>query len=232
MNNLQTDIASELELVIALATSGELVQPATQNMRFRRGYFSSIAIFWLTGNTGYLQEGPEKDFVNTWRVKPASQRHMIALANICIEIDQRERNPGRGQQRCFAERQRQIQRNRTLARDLALYKHDELKRFALHRLTGEGRFYPFPNPAWRNDVKQHDDITCLEQAGALLIAHIELCSTAVQPALSQVSTSGNVPLSSLQGNVHQDKGSGGGGRRPVGVEADTSNLFRKEAGLA
>lgn len=221
MHDFTTDIISELQLVIGFARSGEYYQSAiAPGVRFKEGYFSRFAMFWLYGEAGYLHTQNQDELVQCREDKSEKQQLLIALANICIEIDQHEKTDGVGVKEVLAERNRQVSRNRTIARDKYLYKGDELKRFSMHRLTGELRYYPLDNPNWSNVIKKHSFLVNLVQAGALIIAHIqkEMMPSVDPVAISQYLSKNESKLSPSQGECPTGEGVGGGAAGGVAPE--------------
>lgn len=191
MQNLTQEILSELQLVIGFVRSGSYCQPEVKaGVKFKQSYFSRMAMFWLYGNTGYLLNHNLGELKRCRDGKSEKERLMIALANICVEIDLHAQSSGKALKMIEVERDRQVNNGDTPEHDRFRYKSEELKRFAMHRLTGDISYYPFENHRYVNHAKRRTEVEKLVQAGALIVAHTQLTSTHIYPALSGTLISG------------------------------------------
>ncbi|NVJ48114.1 MAG: hypothetical protein HWE07_13345 [Cytophagia bacterium] len=133
------------------------------------------------------------------------QWQRIALAFIALEIDQRKHEPGIGIVLIVEERQRQMVRGYTTARDLSLYRFkDDLLQFAIYRLTDNKQFYPWDRPYWLNENQKHDETERIIQAGAILLAHDCMKLAAGQHSSKATKGTENPPLKE---GVVADRGS-------------------------
>ena len=95
------------------------------------------------------------------------------MAIISVLIELHTPHKGKGFELILEERNRQIERGYTIARDKMNYPGNELKRFALHRLTGLDIYYPFKDNGFKNTNGNHSEAERHIQAGAILLAHIQ-----------------------------------------------------------
>lgn len=95
----------------------------------------------------------------------------IALALIAILLEKTAKYRNQAFKLFVQERERQIARGYTIARDIATYKSNELSNFSLYRLTDDKRFYPFQNDSMLNSNQNHSQSERIIQAGAILLAH-------------------------------------------------------------
>ncbi|WP_421977864.1 hypothetical protein [Roseivirga seohaensis] len=95
----------------------------------------------------------------------------IALALLAMLLEKTAKYRNQAFELFAQERQRQITRGYTIARDIATYKSNELSNFALYRLTDDKRFYPFSNDSMLNEKQNHSQSERIIQAGAILLAH-------------------------------------------------------------
>lgn len=105
------------------------------------------------------------------RIQHEEEIKVLALIAFLICFSPEHR--GDAFQSILEERNRQIERGYTIARDKANYQGNELKRFALHRLTGLDLYYPFKDGGFKNTNGNHTEAERHIQAGAILLAHIQ-----------------------------------------------------------
>lgn len=95
----------------------------------------------------------------------------IALAAMAMLLEKTAKYRNQAFELFVQERERQISKGHTIARDIATYKSNELSNFSLYRLTDDKRFYPFSNDSMVNDNQNHTQSERIIQSGAILLAH-------------------------------------------------------------
>lgn len=156
METITQNIASDLQMIKAFISAGYHYGPIENR---NEEYFRNEAVLWLDGK----QQPFSSHYSDDMRCK-------MALVHLLLWLARYNSNP---LALVMAERERQNAKGYTISRDRVQYKTDELKRFALHRLTGNDRFYPFTDPQWMNSYVNHNMAENVKQAAALLLAHLQ-----------------------------------------------------------
>lgn len=179
-DNLTTDILSEVRLVRDMVYSGEFGHRTHEDESLPWDiYHSQMAAFWLTGNAELLPMSQSAKIipVQERQKKTPSQQLSIALANICLALATFKDLMADPIEHIDVERDRQVNNGDSIESDIEKYGDtggNELKLFAIHRLTGDDAFYPFSDPHYKNSGQDRGRAEELIQAGALLLAVLQI----------------------------------------------------------
>ncbi|MCO6367876.1 hypothetical protein GBO34_00925 [Roseivirga pacifica] len=161
-NDFTKEITSEVQMIISIIRQEPLQV---------KEFYIHLAIFWLTGVFPLVLNLTK--LKKEYKEKTQQQRERMALAYLAMHLDNQLHEEGAGLNAILQERERQIEKGYTTARDLANYRHnDDLKNFAIYRLTDDRTYYPYLSPRHMNHVQKHSETERQIQGGAILLAHI------------------------------------------------------------